>query len=359
MVDPATFRRLKPNYQFSSIKPKETDLLSDSEPEGDAEEINESSSSSSDDHSQSDPLEDTDEYFQKKYKQWKKTHKKKLIKDPDEPEGYHFVWVNIDEKEPEDIETLPGKEQAAENNDSTSPTFRDEEYLIASPVALGFSFTEKMWLEFAVSGIRDIQWNEGAFDSLIIPDDQKTVVKAMVESHEFEASKNIDDIIQGKGRGLVVVLHGPPGTGKTLTAEGIAELLRKPLYVRQVPRVGFSPLLLVLTVCASLIGGLSSKTKPILLSSTFPSLPHHHFIPLPKSGQAPSFPLTNMLGNRPSPSANLASTAPTSSAPLPKSSTWHTPGAPFSYSTKPTSSSSSAPTTTSPATPLSAFFCAC
>lgn len=37
-------------------------------------------------------------------------------------------------------------------------------------------------------------------------------------------------MIQGKGKGLVAVLHGPPGTGKTLTAEGISELLRCPLY---------------------------------------------------------------------------------------------------------------------------------
>lgn len=33
------------------------------------------------------------------------------------------------------------------------------------------------------------------------------------------------------GQGLVAVLHGPPGTGKILTAEGIAEMLKKPLYV--------------------------------------------------------------------------------------------------------------------------------
>ena len=35
----------------------------------------------------------------------------------------------------------------------------------------------------------------------------------------------------GKGQGLVAVLYGPPGTGKTLTAEGIAEMLKKSLYV--------------------------------------------------------------------------------------------------------------------------------
>ncbi|THU81534.1 P-loop containing nucleoside triphosphate hydrolase protein [Dendrothele bispora CBS 962.96] len=41
----------------------------------------------------------------------------------------------------------------------------------------------------------------------------------------------ISDVIRGKGGGLVCVLHGPPGTGKTLTAEAVAELLRRPLYI--------------------------------------------------------------------------------------------------------------------------------
>lgn len=43
------------------------------------------------------------------------------------------------------------------------------------------------------------------------------------------------------GRGLVAVLHGPPGTGKTLTAEGIAELLRCPLYMVSAGELGTDP----------------------------------------------------------------------------------------------------------------------
>ena len=45
----------------------------------------------------------------------------------------------------------------------------------------------------------------------------------------------------GKGRGLVAVLHGPPGTGKTLTAEGIAELLKCPLYMVSAGELGTNP----------------------------------------------------------------------------------------------------------------------
>lgn len=34
------------------------------------------------------------------------------------------------------------------------------------------------------------------------------------------------------------MLHGPPGTGKTLTAEGIAELLKRPLYMVSTGELG-------------------------------------------------------------------------------------------------------------------------
>ena len=38
------------------------------------------------------------------------------------------------------------------------------------------------------------------------------------------------DFMDGKGEGLIILLHGGPGTGKTLTAESIAELVERPLY---------------------------------------------------------------------------------------------------------------------------------
>lgn len=119
--------------------------------------------------------------------------------------------------------------------------FTEEQLMLASPLVLGFAFNEKLWLEFTISGIKDIEWNEGAFDSLVLPENQKSIVKALVESHTFHAAQNIEDVIQGKGKGLVAVLHGPPGTGKTLTAEGIAELLKRPLYMVSAGELGTNP----------------------------------------------------------------------------------------------------------------------
>ena len=228
MVDPAIHRRINPNYPISTVKPKDPDIIDESEEEDD-ESCGCCDSSEEEVQKPPDQLEDADE----------PRTKMKLVVDNDERP--HIVEVEVDENgneiQKEDIDQLPGQDP----NASSEHEFSEEELLIASPVVLGFAFSEKLWLEFTVSGINEIDWNEGAFDSLVLPDNQKSIVKALVESHTFQASRNIDDVIQGKGRGLVAVLHGPPGTGKTLTAEGIAELLKCPLYMVSTGELGTNP----------------------------------------------------------------------------------------------------------------------
>ncbi|EEP81400.1 conserved hypothetical protein [Uncinocarpus reesii 1704] len=220
MVDPALHRRINPNYPISTVKPKDSDILDGSGDDTDGEGCCCGSSSETERAGRDDIAPKT---------------KLKVIHDK---EGKpHLVEVEIDENGneivKEDIDKI--KDGAAGNNDID---FTEEELLIASPVVLGFAFSEKLWLEFTVSGIREIEWNSGAFDSLVLPGNQKSIVKALVESHTFHAAENIDDVIQGKGKGLVAVLHGPPGTGKTLTAEGIAELLKRPLYMVSAGELG-------------------------------------------------------------------------------------------------------------------------
>ncbi|KAI0385879.1 P-loop containing nucleoside triphosphate hydrolase protein [Hypomontagnella monticulosa] len=95
------------------------------------------------------------------------------------------------------------------------------------PYTIGYSLGRKQWCRFFVDYIRDVNWNPDAWDSLVLPDKEKRLLRALISSHAY--SKNPRDSMQSKGKGLVVLLHGTPGSGKTLTAETAAEGTKKAL----------------------------------------------------------------------------------------------------------------------------------
>jgi len=105
------------------------------------------------------------------------------------------------------------------------------------PYVYGFSFRAKRWGRLALSGLTDIAWRSDSFDKLVLPEDEKAMVRALVEHNDG----SFEDLIDGKGGGCIFLLHGPPGQGKTLTAETIAELLKKPLYAISVGELGVTP----------------------------------------------------------------------------------------------------------------------
>lgn len=227
MIDPAIHRRLLPNYPISTVKPKDADSH---DGDSDDEFCNDSDSQYSSDEG-SHRLEQIAE---------------KAVKTGENGKGEsHDATASAVTDGPDipadDVPTETTKDDVPQEEKEELPVFTDEEYLIASPVVLGFAFTEKLWLEFTVSGVKDIVWNEGAYESLVLEENTKEIVKALVVSHKYHPSESIDDIIQGKGKGLVTLLHGPPGTGKTLMAEGIAELLKCPLYMVTAGELGTDP----------------------------------------------------------------------------------------------------------------------
>ncbi|PRP79156.1 hypothetical protein PROFUN_13106 [Planoprotostelium fungivorum] len=113
-----------------------------------------------------------------------------------------------------------------------------EEYLaVCWPAISGFNFTHKRWGYALVDLIHDIQFNNDAFDQLVMEPTRKTLIYAVVKNSQEVFS----DIIAGKGGGSIFLLHGPPGTGKTLTAEAVAEVLHKPLYYVSVGELGTDP----------------------------------------------------------------------------------------------------------------------
>ena len=111
-------------------------------------------------------------------------------------------------------ETLPH----AQNGKPDMKALNADELLLCSATLKGYSLRNKKWLTFSISSVKDIKYNEGAFDSLVLPEDHKELILALTES-QVANKESFDDVIQGKGRGMIMLLSGPPGVGKTLTAE--------------------------------------------------------------------------------------------------------------------------------------------
>ena len=88
-------------------------------------------------------------------------------------------------------------------------------------------------------------------NQLQLSDEYKELLMAFVNNHESSqgirrsqaagANGSVPDsldVIEGKGNGLAILLHGPPGVGKTLTAETIALATGRPLLVVSVAEIG-------------------------------------------------------------------------------------------------------------------------
>ena len=155
---------------------------------------------------------------------------------------------------------------------------QDERWM-TYPTVPAFSFSLKVWAEFAVRDILPIQFDSKAFLSLVLPEKKKTLIRVLVEDYrktqellnetekqKFEKLENencnedrniqnneiitddygnvrfFTDVISGKGGGCIFLLHGSPGVGKTLTAEVVCEYLEIPLYMITVGELGTTAL---------------------------------------------------------------------------------------------------------------------
>jgi hypothetical protein len=116
-------------------------------------------------------------------------------------------------------------------------TLTEDELLLCTPMIRGYALKIKRWLEFYVSEVSEVVFNDQAFNSLVLPEDQKDLILAFAKS-QVKYKNAFDDVISGKGKGIIMLLSGGPGIGKTLTAESVAEEMKVPLYIMSAGDLG-------------------------------------------------------------------------------------------------------------------------
>lgn len=128
--------------------------------------------------------------------------------------------------------------------------FEDDQYIICPARFLGYVMGTKAWAQMPVVNVHEIKQKikVDAFANLILEKQAKNLIKSLVGNHEkkkasAEGEDGVvrEDWIEGKGRGLVILLHGPPGVGKTSTAESVAQATGKPLFTVSVSDIGMKP----------------------------------------------------------------------------------------------------------------------
>lgn len=125
-------------------------------------------------------------------------------------------------------------------NEEKTDYITEHDLLLADHRVPGYALQVKRWCWFVIDGIKPVVFNKEAFESLLIPARQKSLVHSLVKTH-VSGDDEFDDMIAGKGRGLVFVLHGCPGVGKTFTAESVADHIERPLYILNSGELGIEP----------------------------------------------------------------------------------------------------------------------
>ncbi|KAF3064287.1 putative aaa family protein [Daldinia childiae] len=129
---------------------------------------------------------------------------------------------------------------------------REEDLVLLPKRMFAYALRERRFVPVNIQFLKPIRREQGVFENLKILKDYKDIVRGLVASHFQKKSlerRYVDmstegpgqDLIQNKGRGLVVLLHGVPGVGKTATAEAVAMEYRKPLFVITCGDLGLTP----------------------------------------------------------------------------------------------------------------------
>ena len=83
-----------------------------------------------------------------------------------------------------------------------------EDFMLLFPAMVPvFVLSEKKWWWLICDNLRDVDWNDASFQTLQLEENTKDLVQSLVRGHENK-SITFDDVVPGKGQGLIFLLHG-------------------------------------------------------------------------------------------------------------------------------------------------------
>ncbi|KAI1122744.1 P-loop containing nucleoside triphosphate hydrolase protein [Nemania abortiva] len=128
-------------------------------------------------------------------------------------------------------------------------TLTPHQYFLCYPEIPAFVFKTRTWEILHVRDFAEPEFDEDLIDHLVMEPRRKSTLKALAKcfarldknGEKLKGEPWTADFIQGKGHGLIFLLHGRPGVGKTYTAECIAAFTKRPLMVLTSSDIGTDP----------------------------------------------------------------------------------------------------------------------
>ncbi|KAL6804887.1 hypothetical protein GGI42DRAFT_342266 [Trichoderma sp. SZMC 28013] len=146
-------------------------------------------------------------------------------------------------EQPPSVAICPRPFDEMRTSSGDGPTFSEEELVIMSYQVFGFVLRNRKWAQLDLTYLTEVRETipvdpidgqqtedgnsgkekETAFDQLVLESGHKDMIISLITQHfQDKKAKGAQmeqvDIVRGKGKGLILLLHGAPGVGKTSTA---------------------------------------------------------------------------------------------------------------------------------------------
>ena len=98
-------------------------------------------------------------------------------------------------------------------------TIDKEQTMLLPPRVYGYSLLDRAWYPLNIDLVDEVKSSShNGFDDLVLPGDHKRIMQALVKNHTRGSrpttgkirtrSEYTADLVKGKGRGLIILLHG-------------------------------------------------------------------------------------------------------------------------------------------------------